>query len=84
MAMSTQITEVAPTTDWFADPLAALLSFFSAQLPDGTETPDTGDRMLPPPTDEWRDWAPPAAGETVDTSQAAPERTPVASTGTAD
>ncbi|MER7010420.1 hypothetical protein ABT324_03180 [Saccharopolyspora sp. NPDC000359] len=84
MATSTQVLDVTPTTDWFADPLAALRSLFSAQLPDGTETPGTASRMLPPPTDEWRDWAPPTAGETVDTSQADPERTTVASTGTPD
>ncbi|MER7078699.1 hypothetical protein SAMN02982929_04538 [Saccharopolyspora kobensis] len=82
MAMSTQILDPTPTTDWFAEPLAAIRSLFAAQLPDGAETPDSA-TTLPPPTSGWRDWAPPTAGETVDTSQATPEHSPVAGTGAA-
>lgn len=83
MATSTQILDPTPTTDWFAEPLAAIRSLFSAQLPDGAENSDTA-AMLPPPTSDWRDWAPPTAGETVDTSQAVPAHSPVAETGAAD
>ncbi|MDA3628560.1 hypothetical protein [Saccharopolyspora oryzae] len=81
MALSTQITEPTPTTDWFAEPLAAIIRLFSAQLPDvpeSSENPDATTNTLPPPTSEWPDWAPPAAGETVDTSLATPAFIPVA------
>lgn len=82
--MSTQITEPTPTIDWFAEPLAAIIRLFSAQLPDvpeSSENPDATNNMLPPPTSEWPDWAPSAAaGETVDTSLATPAFIPVART----
>ncbi|MFB9567123.1 hypothetical protein [Saccharopolyspora hordei] len=85
MAMSTQITaETSPTTDWFAEPLAALLDLFAAQLSDDSEpTSESDPTVLPPPTNERPEWAPPASGETVDTSQADPQRFPVSSTGVA-